>query len=100
MAVGYTFEWDPQKARENRRKHDVSFEEATDVFLDPAAKSIYDLEHSSPGEDRWITLAAARGVVLVVVHTFTESNPDEVVIRIISARPATRRETRQYEEEA
>ena len=52
----YNFEWDPNKAKHNLRKHKVSFERAAAIFLDPLAISIYDEEHSSE-EDRWITIA-------------------------------------------
>lgn len=54
-AVVYDFQWDPEKANTNRRKHKVTFEEAARVFLDPNALSLYDDEHSG-AEDRWITL--------------------------------------------
>jgi uncharacterized DUF497 family protein len=53
--VEYNFEWDPAKARENLRKHRVSFERAAQVFLDPHMLSIYDEAHSA-SEERWITL--------------------------------------------
>src|ERR1051325_8381676 len=62
----YDFEWDAQKAKQNVRKHGVSFERAATVFLDPNALSIFDPEHSA-GEDRWITLGMDwQGVMLVV----------------------------------
>ena len=92
------FEWDPEKARQNLRKHEVAFEEAATVFQDAVAGSLYDEEHSDQ-EDRWITLGrSSSGRVLVVCHTFDETTGVEIRIRIFSARPATRRERRQYEE--
>jgi len=51
----YNFEWDPYKAKQNLRKHKMSFERAAEAFLDPLAISIYDDEHSLD-EDRWITI--------------------------------------------
>jgi len=93
----YNFEWDPQKAEQNLRKHKVSFERAAGVFLDPLAISIYDEEHSL-GEDRWVTIGKERtNLVLVVVHTFHEEDIDNCKIRLISARKATKREIKQYE---
>ena len=92
----YNFEWDPDKARDNLRKHRVSFERATEVFFDPFGLSLFDRRHSRT-EDRWITLAKDRNdVLLVVVHTFREIDNDNSNIRIISARRATRREAKQY----
>lgn len=94
----YTFEWDPNKARSNLRKHKVSFERAAEIFLDPLAISIFDEEHSGE-EERWITLGKdGHEVVLVVVHTFQEVTSDEWAIRIISTWKATKNEIRQYED--
>ena len=89
------FEWGPAKAATNQRKHGVSFDEAATAFADEYGLVISDPDHSAD-EDRFILLGlsgAARH--LVVVHAFRES---EAVIRIISARKATRAERRQYEE--
>ena len=94
----YTFEWDRIKAKENLRKHRISFDRAAEVFLDPLAISIFDEEHSEH-EERWISVGKDRnGSVLVLIHTFSEVATDECKIRIISARKANKRETRQYEE--
>ena len=94
----YTFEWDPSKAKENLRKHGIGFERAAELFLDPLAISVVDAEHSV-GEERWLTVGQdGAGSVLVVVHTFEESSAEECKIRIISARRATKREAKQYEE--
>lgn len=87
----------PYKARQNLRKHKVSFERAAETFLDPSAISIYDEEHSSD-EDRWITIGKDRtDNVLVVIHTFHEGDTDHCQIRVISARKATKKEIKQYE---
>jgi len=94
----YTFEWDPIKAKENLRKHRISFDRAAEVFLDPLAISIFDEEHSEH-EERWVSAGKdRRGSVLILVHTFLEVSPEECKIRIISARRASKREARQYEE--
>jgi uncharacterized DUF497 family protein len=83
-----TFEWDPVKARTNLAKHGVDFEVAKDVFLDRAA--LIDIDDSDPDEERWRIIGCAGGKHLFVV--FTE--PDDDVIRIISAREASKREER------
>ncbi|MGH7307520.1 MAG: BrnT family toxin [Candidatus Rokuibacteriota bacterium] len=88
-----TYEWDPVKAAANVKKHRVTFEEAASVFLDSAALTFWDPDHSEE-EDREITIGrSARQRVLFVAHAAHEGN-----VRIISARRATRREQRQYEE--
>jgi hypothetical protein len=96
--VEFNFEWDPKKARLNRQKHRVSFEQAATVFRDPRAISLYDEGHSKP-EDRWITLGLSEGSGLVAVcHTFEQIDLTTARIRIISGRKATRHEIRQYSE--
>jgi uncharacterized DUF497 family protein len=86
------FEWDPEKAASNVEKHGVEFVEATTVFADPLELTITDPDHSE-NEDRFISLGrSAAGTVLVVSFTERENH-----IRIISARPATPRERREYE---
>jgi uncharacterized DUF497 family protein len=88
------FEWDERKAKENLRKHKVSFAEAVTVFSDPLSVTISDPEHST-GEQRYIDLGTSdRNRVLVVVYTERAK-----AIRLISARKATRAERKQYEEE-
>lgn len=90
-----SFEWDEPKARTNLAKHGVSFEEATTVFGDPLSLAIPDPAHSQT-EERFIILGHShRQKLLVVVHTERSDN-----IRIISARPASRRERKNYEESA
>lgn len=90
------YEWDPYKAAANFRKHGVAFEEASTAFLDPLATTFQDLDHSD-GERRYLTFGrSTRGSVLVVAHI--EIAEDHV--RIISARPATRREIHGYTQES
>jgi len=93
----YHFEWDPVKNKTNLRKHGISFEEATEIFLDPLQLSMPDNEHGE-SEERWITLGNTKAHQLrLVVHTFMTYHQDQVTIRIILARPATRHEQKQYE---
>jgi len=86
------FEWDEDKARQNLKKHGVSFEEASTVFGDPLALTIHDPLHSEE-EDRFITLGESHRRRLVVVVSTDRGNR----VRIISARVATRRERKDYE---
>ncbi len=98
MPVQYNFEWDPKKARSNRRKHGVSFEQAVSVFRDPRALSIYDTEHSNT-EDRWLTLGlSADDGLLVVHHTFEKTGASSARVRVFSSRKATKSERKQYAE--
>jgi uncharacterized DUF497 family protein len=88
LAVG--FEWDPAKAAANLRRHGVDFADAATVFQDEHAITLPD---PSSAEQRFITMGVdATGRLLVVVYTWRADR-----IRIISARPATRRERRNYE---
>jgi uncharacterized DUF497 family protein len=92
----FDFEWDPVKAKSNFQKHKVSFERATEIFLDPFMLSIFDKIHSGT-EDRWITVGKDRNnITIVVVHTFNEISSENSRIRIISARKATKKEYKQY----
>lgn len=94
----YNFEWDPNKAKQNLKKHKVSFEHAAEIFLDPFAISVFDEEHSLQ-EDRWVTIGKdSNEAVLVIIHTFRQQNVNQCNIRIISARKATKKEVKQYEE--
>lgn len=100
--ISVRFEWDQAKNLSNQRKHDgVSFEEARQVFEDPLHISVQD--RIEGGEQRWQTIGAVQGfVILVVAHTVTEEDANGgtvEVIRIISARRATPRERRRYENE-
>ena len=92
------FDWDPDKAASNVRKHGVTFEQAMAVFRDPLSRSILDRNHEQ--EERWVTLGEADiGLLLVVVHTWSDIEADRAAVRIISARPATRKEAQQYRED-
>ena len=96
----YAFQWDRAKNQTNRSKHGIEFRKATEVFRDPLAISIFDEEHSFD-EDRWITTGQTQdGMLLVVIHTFEQTEKHRSQIRIISARRATTRERRHYEDEA
>jgi len=89
------FDWDERKNKSNRIKHGVWFEEAQSVFNDPLGRLFYDPEHSD-GEDRFILLGVSSAArTLVVVHCYRESDS---LVRIISARKATRKEAHFYEE--
>jgi hypothetical protein len=88
-----SFEWDEEKAKANLKKHRVSFDEATTVFIDPFSITIPDPAHSAD-EQRYIDLGSSdKGRVLVVVYTERGSN-----IRIISCRKATSPERKLYDE--
>jgi uncharacterized DUF497 family protein len=87
------FEWDVRKARTNANKHGVTFEEAKSVFVDERAKLIIDPDHGED-EDRFILLGLSSSLrLLLVCHCCREAGN---VIRIISARKATSRESRFY----
>jgi uncharacterized DUF497 family protein len=87
------FEWDEKKAAANLKKHGVSFEEAKSAFYDDRAKLIEDPDHSA-NEDRFVLLGLSATLrLLVVCHCY---RGDDGVIRIISARKATTKETQFY----
>ena len=87
------FEWEPRKASANLKKHGITFEEAKSVFYDESAKLISDPDHSED-EDRFILLGVSHSLrVILVCHCYrSEGN----VIRIISARKATPKESKAY----
>jgi uncharacterized DUF497 family protein len=87
------YTWDPAKAAANFRKHGVSFEDASTVFRNPLAKVLPDPTHSGQ-EQRWLIFGHSAGGRLLLV-VFTERHDR---IRIISAREASARERREYEE--
>jgi uncharacterized protein len=90
------FDWDDEKNGANLAKHEVSFELASYVFDDPLHHSVPDL---CEYEERWRTIGVAKNVMtILVVHTITEIEGEEELIRIISARLATTHERRAYEE--
>jgi hypothetical protein len=94
----YAFEWDPAKATENLAKHGIAFQLAATVFRDPLTLTVYDTEHSER-EERWASLGRAEDdKLLVVIHTFEETSATSATVRLISAREATRRERKDYEE--
>lgn len=89
--------WDQNKNQSNRLKHKISYEVASLVFEDPFQINVMDRIEN--GEERWQTLGMIGNVVLVLVaHTSAEQEGEEVV-RIISARKATRRERQKYEKD-
>jgi len=87
------FEWDPNKAAKNLRRHKISFDEAAAVFTDPMFITFVDEEHSTD-EERYITIGLSKhGRLLVVAHTDREGE-----VRIISARKAIKKEIKFYAE--
>lgn len=84
------FEWDPAKAKANLGKHDVAFEGAVRVFLDPNRLEMED-DREDYDETRWYTIGMVEGVVLAVVYTEGDDT-----CRIVSARKATRQERKKY----
>ena len=90
-----SFSWDERKNKENQRKHGVSFIEAKTVFYDEHARLLHDPEHSKE-EDRFILLGFSASLrMLVVCHCYREEHG---VIRLISARKATKHERKKYQE--
>ena len=87
------FEWDDAKAESNERKHGVSFTEAMTIFADPLSVTGFDPRHADD-EDRYLTMGSSvAGRLLVVSHTDRSDT-----VRIISARLATRRERKDFED--
>jgi uncharacterized DUF497 family protein len=89
----YRFEWHKEKAASNYRKHGVTFEEAATVFEDERRLQVYDLEHSTPDEDREIVIGFSHRMRLLMVVVYERS---ENIVRIISARRATKAEGGRY----
>jgi uncharacterized DUF497 family protein len=91
------FIWDVWKSVTNYEKHGVSFEEATTVFRDPAVLAKYDWQHSGK-EDRWGRIGvSSQGRLIAVFYTLRRfGNGEEEKVRIISARPASRKERQAY----
>ncbi len=98
---GIRFEWDETKNLSNQRKHGVSFEEASQVFFDPLFVSVKDRVVN--GEQRWQTFGEVGGcLLLMVAHTAREADEHGEMIevmRIVSARRASRKERQRYEDE-
>lgn len=90
------FEWDEAKAGTNVRKHGVRFEDAMLAFADPFA--LVDQDRIAGGELRWQTLGLVGGILLLLVAHTVRSEAEDEVIRIISARRATRKERQRYDE--
>jgi len=94
----FQFEWDDVKAVSNLQKHGVSFDLARTVFSDPLLLTVADLKHGET-EERWFSVGrASNNILLSIVYLWSDSTPTITNIRIISARKATQREIRQYEE--
>ena len=91
--MGFTFEWDEEKANSNERKHHVSFQEGATIFHDPHIATMHDPDHST-NENRYLSIGySSSGRVLVACYTERGDT-----IRVISCRKATRRERNIYEE--
>jgi uncharacterized DUF497 family protein len=90
---GIAFEWDQGKDSANRRKHGIGFAEASTVFGDPLSVTIPDPDHAGDEERFVIVGMSSKRTLMIVVHTVREER-----IRLISARPATKCEKRNYEE--
>jgi len=88
------FEWDEEKDQSNQQKHGISFEEAKTVFYDDAARIIDDPDHSAEEEREIILGFSVKANLLMVCHCYRASG---TVIRVISARKATRTEAEQYQ---
>lgn len=94
--VNIEFEWDTGKARLNKQKHKVSFEVATRVFSDPFR--ITEQDRFENGEYRWQTIGMVNNeVILLVAHTIIDIEYDTEIVRIISARKATNKEKKRYD---
>lgn len=96
MTSEIRFEWDPKKSDLNRRKHGLTFEDAMQVFYDPLRR--LDIEDDEHGEIRWRTTGEIGGILYTVSHTIREEEGEAEIYRIVSARRATARERKIYEE--
>ena len=95
-----TFEWDENKAVENERKHeDVTFKEATEVFLDANAVEDYDDEHSDAEEIRYLRIGNSSKRLLRVSFTVRADENEDEIIRIISARKGKTKDEKIYDEQ-
>jgi uncharacterized DUF497 family protein len=91
------FEWDEEKNLSNQQKHGVSFEQAVLAFADPLVVSFKEREVD--GEERWQTYGRVEGLLLLLIaHTVWNEQSGQEVIRIISARPASGKDRRRYED--
>jgi hypothetical protein len=89
-----TFDWDNKKAESNRKKHDVSFYEATTAFNDPWRWTAVDDKHSHSEERTWLIGETETGRIVVVIFTYRDEGK---VCRLISARLSNRKEKKIYE---
>lgn len=95
MCIQYEYEWDDEKAASNLKKHGISFELATRVFEDPYA--IYRQDRFVDGEERWQCIGhAGKFVFVLVAYTYRGIDDAHEIVRIISAREATKHERRLY----
>ena len=91
--LSIVFSWDDKKNEANKKKHNISFEEAQTVFFDENALEYFDPDHSED-EDRFLMLGMSYLLrILIVAHCFRKSDSE---IRIISARKATKKEQEEY----
>lgn len=90
------FEWDEEKAESNRRKHGVSFDLAVQVFDDPYM--IAEPDRVVDGEPRWQSIGMAAGIVVLVVGHSVRGHGEDEIVRIITARKASRTERKRYAE--
>ncbi|MBI5682699.1 MAG: BrnT family toxin [Deltaproteobacteria bacterium] len=92
------FTWDDRKEKENVKKHTIKFTEAVEIFNDPLHISLLDTRFNYY-EERWITIGAIKkGGIITVGHLYIMQHDGEDIIRIITARKATKKEIRDYEE--
>ena len=91
------FDWNGKKNKENVKKHGISFEEARTVFLDENAIEFYDATHSGK-EDRFLLLGMDYKLRMVII-SYTVKENKVTIIRIISARKATKSEIKEYKGE-
>jgi uncharacterized protein len=95
---GYTFEWDERKNESNLRKHGVDFETASRMFDDP--HHVAFIERVEGGEERWHMIGFVPNTMLILVLVYIyPDREDENLVRIISARRASKRERKAYDEE-
>ena len=97
-STDYEFDWDDAKTATNLRKHEVDFRDAMTVLLDPMAMTFHDIDQSQD-EERWVSVGrSSSDKLLLLIHTFVATGPSNALVRIISARAATRQERQQYEQ--
>jgi hypothetical protein len=91
------YEWNDKKAKSNKVKHGVAFDEATSIFDDPFHLSVFDKRYDDY-EERWITIGlTSKDRVIVVAHVYFFDEDGNELMRIISARKSTKKEREQYE---